>query len=88
MAARAGSSPGPQLFLWRNEPTVTVGRHQNPWKECNLALLEEEGPRALLSTYCLSRRCLSQTGFKIFVQGIEVCTLLSSGITHSIWVEQ
>jgi lipoate-protein ligase A len=33
----------PTLFLWRNMPTVTVGRHQNPWKECNLKLMDEAG---------------------------------------------
>ena len=31
----------PTLFLWRNRPTVIVGRHQNPWKECNLNSMEE-----------------------------------------------
>eukprot|EP00397_Hematodinium_sp_SG-2012_P027414 GEMP01028805.1.p1 GENE.GEMP01028805.1~~GEMP01028805.1.p1 ORF type:complete len:362 (+),score=74.84 GEMP01028805.1:104-1189(+) len=34
---------GPVLFLWRNNPTVCIGRHQNPWKECRLNLLEKEG---------------------------------------------
>jgi lipoate-protein ligase A len=29
------------LFLWRNSPTVTIGRHQNPWKECNLDLMNQ-----------------------------------------------
>lgn len=24
------------LLLWRNRPAVVVGRHQNPWVECNL----------------------------------------------------
>ena len=33
----------PVLFLWRNNPTITVGRHQNPWKECNLNLMDEAG---------------------------------------------
>ena len=31
------------LFLWRNEPTVVIGRHQNPWKECNLELMKKLG---------------------------------------------
>ena len=31
------------LFLWRNEPTVVIGRHQNPWKECNLQLMKSLG---------------------------------------------
>lgn len=35
-------SHGPALFLWRNAPAIVIGRHQNPWKECNLAKLEEE----------------------------------------------
>ncbi|KAG8536669.1 hypothetical protein GDO81_005489 [Engystomops pustulosus] len=31
------------LFLWRNSPSVVIGRHQNPWKECNLHLMRERG---------------------------------------------
>lgn len=34
---------GPLLYLWRPSPTVTIGRHQNPWKECVLSKLEEDG---------------------------------------------
>ncbi|CAH2221044.1 lipoyltransferase 1, mitochondrial [Pelobates cultripes] len=37
------------LFLWRNSPSVVIGRHQNPWKECNLHLMRKEG-------ICLARR--------------------------------
>jgi lipoyltransferase and lipoate-protein ligase len=31
------------LFLWRNADTVVIGRSQNPWRECNTRLMEEEG---------------------------------------------
>ncbi|KAJ9587712.1 hypothetical protein L9F63_018863, partial [Diploptera punctata] len=31
------------LLLWRNSPTVVIGRHQNPWLEANTALLAENG---------------------------------------------
>ena len=27
---------GPTLLLWRNDPCVVIGRHQNPWVECDL----------------------------------------------------
>jgi len=30
------------LFLWRNSDTVVIGRHQNPWKECNLDKMEQD----------------------------------------------
>ncbi|XP_004704406.1 lipoyltransferase 1, mitochondrial [Echinops telfairi] len=33
----------PILFFWRNTPSVVIGRHQNPWQECNLTLMREEG---------------------------------------------
>ncbi|MBK9323607.1 MAG: lipoate--protein ligase [Bdellovibrionaceae bacterium] len=31
------------LFLWRNANTVVIGRNQNPWSECNLAKMKEDG---------------------------------------------
>ncbi|XP_005400796.1 PREDICTED: lipoyltransferase 1, mitochondrial [Chinchilla lanigera] len=33
----------PILFFWRNSPSLVIGRHQNPWQECNLTLMREGG---------------------------------------------
>jgi len=34
---------GAVLYLWQNQHTVVVGKHQNAWKECKVDLLEQEG---------------------------------------------
>lgn len=31
------------LYLWVNDPCIVIGRYQNPYNECNLARMEEEG---------------------------------------------
>jgi lipoyltransferase/lipoate-protein ligase len=33
----------PILFLWQSRPCVVVGRFQNPWRECDVPRLENEG---------------------------------------------
>ncbi|CAG9298094.1 lipoate--protein ligase [Celerinatantimonas diazotrophica] len=31
------------LFLWQNDNTVVIGQAQNPWKECNIRKMDEDG---------------------------------------------
>jgi len=31
------------LFVWRNSPSIVVGRHQNPWKECTVYEVQQNG---------------------------------------------
>ena len=31
------------LFLWQNDKTVVIGKHQNPFKECNLDYMKSKG---------------------------------------------
>ena len=33
----------PTLLLWRNDKTIVIGKHQNPWKECYLDRIERDG---------------------------------------------
>eukprot|EP00043_Microstomoeca_roanoka_P009254 m.88124 g.88124 ORF g.88124 m.88124 type:complete len:358 (+) comp14529_c0_seq2:125-1198(+) len=33
------------IMFWRNDPCVVVGSHQNPWVECNLEAMHQDGIR-------------------------------------------
>ncbi len=34
---------GPVLFLWQSDCAVVMGKNQNPWKECRLDLMRDDG---------------------------------------------
>ncbi|TFH04296.1 MAG: lipoate--protein ligase [Spirochaetales bacterium] len=38
---------GPTLAFWRNAPCVVIGRHQNPWIECDLPRMRQDGVHLL-----------------------------------------
>ena len=40
---RTAPAASQTLFLWRNAPTVVIGRNQNPWAECRVQEMEERG---------------------------------------------
>lgn len=31
------------MMLWRNDPCIVIGRHQNPWVEANVSELDKQG---------------------------------------------
>ena len=31
------------LLLWKNDPAIVIGRHQNPWLECNIQECQKKG---------------------------------------------
>lgn len=66
----------PLMYLWRPAPVITIGRHQNPWKECVLSKLEED-------KVALARR--RSGGGAVFQDlGCSVFTFIEPSSTFSI----
>ena len=47
------------LLLWRNDPCVVIGRHQNPWTEADVPYLRG-------SFIDLARRCLNYENMVLY----------------------
>lgn len=41
----------PVLLLYQNDKNVVIGKHQNPWKECNINLMEAENVNLASNSY-------------------------------------
>ena len=48
---------GPVLMLWQSDGAVVMGKNQNPWRECRLALMEAEGVALALVAAGEKRKC-------------------------------
>ena len=41
----------PVLLFYQNDRNVVIGKHQNPWKECNINLMNEEAVNLASNKY-------------------------------------
>jgi hypothetical protein len=44
------------MMIWRNRPTVVIGRNQNPWAECDL--------KVFTSSFHVSVKCVRASQFE------------------------
>ena len=63
------------IYLWRNSETVVIGKYQNPWSECNVDKMNDEGIK-------LMRR--NSGGRAVFQDLGNLCFTLISGSSYDV----
>lgn len=63
------------IYLWRNSETVVIGKYQNPWSECNVDKMNDEGIK-------LMRR--HSGGGTVFQDLGNLCFTLISGSSFNV----
>eukprot|EP01047_Picozoa_sp_COSAG01_P007805 COSAG01_NODE_300_length_19226_cov_41.536519_6_plen_160_part_00 len=82
------SDGGPVLYLYRNAPSIVLGRNQNPWKQCRMAGLRSQGVQLVRRNSGGGARCITTWATRASHSLALKATSATSGggyTTRSLW---